>query len=46
MAEAEVWRAKFYDALETREFRSGELALMIKSLFQKREDLTRAKAAS
>lgn len=35
---------KLYDALETGEFRSGELAPRIRTLLAKREELTRAKA--
>jgi len=46
LAEAEGRLAKLYDALETGEFGSGELAPRIKSLFQKKEDLTRARAES
>jgi hypothetical protein len=34
---------KLYDALETGEFRSGELAPRIEALFQKKEELQRAK---
>jgi site-specific DNA recombinase len=36
--------AKLYDALETGEFKGGELAPRIKALFDKKEDLNRAKA--
>ena len=46
MREADGRLAKLYDALETGQFGSGELAPRIKSLFQKREDLARAKAES
>ena len=35
--------AKLYDALETGEFKGGELAPRIKALFEKKEELDRAK---
>lgn len=35
---------KLYDALETGEFRGGELAARIRALFQKKEELQQAKA--
>ncbi len=35
---------KLYDALETGEFKGGELAPRIKALFQKKEELQQAKA--
>ena len=44
LAGAATRAAKLYDALETGEFGSGELAPRIKSLFQKQEDLMRALA--
>jgi hypothetical protein len=34
---------KLYDALETEEFKSGELTPRIKTLFEKKEDLQQAK---
>ncbi|MDO8750912.1 MAG: recombinase family protein [Dehalococcoidia bacterium] len=36
--------AKLYDALETGEFKGGELASRVKVLFQKKEELLRARA--
>ena len=36
--------AKLYDARETGEFSSGELASRIRSLFRKREELVRGRA--
>jgi hypothetical protein len=41
--EADGRLAKLYDALETGEFKGGELAPRIKALFEKKEELQRAK---
>lgn len=43
IAEAEDRLAKLYDALETGEFKGGELAPRIKGLFQKKEELQQAR---
>ena len=44
IAEVDSRLGKLYDALETGEFKGGELAPRIKVLFQKREELQQAKA--
>ena len=44
IAEVDSRLGKLYDALETGEFKGGELAPRIKELFQKREELQQAKA--
>ena len=44
IAEADSRLGKLYDALETGEFKGGELASRIQALFQKKEELQRAKA--
>jgi DNA invertase Pin-like site-specific DNA recombinase len=44
LAEVDGRLGKLYDALETGEFKSGELAPRIKALFQKKEELQQAKA--
>ena len=43
LGETEDRLAKLYDALETGEFKGGELAPRIKELFQKKEELQQAK---
>jgi len=44
IAEADSRLGKLYDALETGEFKGGELASRIQALFQKKEELQQAKA--
>jgi len=44
IAEVDSRLGKLYDALETGEFKGGELAPRIQALFQKKEELQRAKA--
>jgi len=44
IAEADSRLGKLYDALETGEFKGGELASRIQALFQKKEELKQAKA--
>ena len=44
MADIDSRLGKLYDALETGEFKGGELAPRIKALFEKKEQLQRAKA--
>ena len=44
VAEADRRLGKLYDALETGEFKGGELAPRIRALFQKKEELQQAKA--
>ena len=44
IAEADSRLGKLYDALETGEFKGGELAPRIQALFQKKEELQQAKA--
>jgi len=44
IAEADSRLGRLYDALETGEFNSGELAPRIQALFQKKEELLQAKA--
>ena len=46
IAEADSRLSKLYDALETGEFKGGELAPRIQALFQKKEEMERAKAES
>jgi DNA invertase Pin-like site-specific DNA recombinase len=44
LADVDARLAKLYDALETGEFKGGELAPRIKALFQKKEELLSARA--
>jgi DNA invertase Pin-like site-specific DNA recombinase len=44
IADVDSRLGKLYDALETGEFKGGELAPRIKALFQKKEELQQAKA--
>jgi site-specific DNA recombinase len=44
IAEVDGRLGKLYDALETGEFKGGELATRIQALFQKKEELQQAKA--
>jgi uncharacterized protein YbaR (Trm112 family) len=44
MADVDSRLGKLYDALETGEFKGGELASRIKALFEKKEQLQKAKA--
>ena len=44
IAEVDSRLGKLYDALETGEFKGGELASRIQALFQKKEELQQAKA--
>jgi len=44
IAEADSRLGKLYDALETGEFKGGELASRIQALFQKKEELQQVKA--
>lgn len=44
LADVDSRLGKLYDALETGEFKSGELAPRIKALFEKKEELQQAKA--
>lgn len=44
IAEVDSWLGKLSDALETGEFKGGELAPRIKALFEKKEQLQQAKA--
>ncbi len=44
IAEVDSRLGKLYDALETGEFKGGELAPRIQALFQKKEELQQAKA--
>ncbi len=46
MADVDSRLGKLYDALETGEFKGGELAPRIKALFEKKEQLQQAKAES
>jgi hypothetical protein len=46
MAEVDSRLGKLYDALETGEFKGGELAPRIKALFEKKEQLQQAKAVA
>jgi len=46
LADADSRLGKLYDALETGEFKSGELAPRIKALFQKKEELQQAKVGA
>jgi len=46
IAEADSRLSKLYDALETGEFKGGELAPRIQALFQKKEEMELAKAES
>ena len=46
LSEAGARLAKLYEALETGEFKSGELASRIRDLFQKKEELAQARAGA
>ena len=46
IVEVDSRRGKLYDALETGEFKGGELAPRIKALFEKKEQLQQAKVAA
>lgn len=45
-AEVDSRLGKLYDALETGEFKDGDLAPRIKTLFEKKEQLQQAKVAA